>query len=248
MTRAVIAPGEHRPWSIPSGPPVMRQSWHDLLFAHWPVDPAKLQGVMPAGLPLDTFEGKAWVGVVPFRMSGIQLRGLPVVPFTSAFAELNVRTYVSVGGKPGVFFFCLDASNPLAVEVARRWYHLPDFRAKMSAKKEGNNIIYASERTDRRGQPARFQASYGPTSEIDLTRPGTIESWLTERYALYAVSKKGRVYRGEIHHQQWPLQPAQADIRMNTMSQAHGIELPDSPPLLHFSRRLDVVAWSIRPV
>ena len=246
MMKFEVAPTDRRPWPIPTVAPVMRQTWHDLLFAHWPIPAETMQRLLPANLPVDTFEGQAWVGVVPFRMSGIQLRGLPVVPLTSSFAELNVRTYVKVGDRPGVFFFCLDASNPLAVEVARRWYHLPYFRAKMAVKGVSNEIEYSSRRTHRGVFPARFEATYGPTAEVNLTRPGTLESWLTERYALYATDRRERVYRGEIHHRQWPLQPAQADIRLNTMAEAHGISLPATDPVLHFSRRLDVVAWTIR--
>lgn len=238
---------EHRPWALPSGRWIMSQVWHDLLFAHWPIAPEVLRRLMPNGLELDTFEGHAWVGVVPFHMSGIALRGLPSAPVASRFAELNVRTYVVKDNKPGVFFFCLDAASPIAVATARVWYHLPYFNARMSVKIGPHSIEYKSQRTHRGANPAQFEATYGPLAAICPTQPGSLEHWLTERYALYAVHRE-RVYRGEIHHRPWPLQPAQADIRCNTMAQAHGITLPSTPPLLHYSRRLEVVAWPLQVV
>ncbi len=228
---------------------VMQQVWHDLLFAHWPVEPEALRPLIPASLDLDTFDGQAWVAVVPFHMSGIRLRRLPGIPTVSHFAELNVRTYVTFkGGQAGVFFFCLDAASPLAVAVARRWYHLPYFNAKMAVEINGDTINYSSRRTHRGATPAQLIATYGPTGPVYQSQPGTLEHWLTERYCLYAVDRQQRVYRGNIHHQPWPLQPAQADFSLNTMAQAHQIDLPNTPPLLHFARRLDVVAWSIKRV
>lgn len=249
MMDAAIA---HRPWPIPAGQWAISQQWHNLLFAHWPVPVAVLRPLIPDVLAIDTYDGMAWVGVVPFQMTHVQLRGLPRVPGTDAFPELNVRTYVharsATDAKPGVYFFCLDAGNPLAVAVARRWYHLPYFNARMSAAGRGDTITYRSHRTHRHAAPADFVATYGPTATVTLSEPGTIAHWLTERYALYTTDPRGRLYRGEIHHRQWPLQPAEAEITVNTMAQAHGIALPAIPPLLHFARRLDIVAWAIRRV
>lgn len=241
---------EHRPWPVPRGPWVMAQSWHDLLFAHWPVPPDMLRPLIPASLPLDTFDGAAWVGVVPFRMSGVRPRSIPSVPWLSSFAELNLRTYVkgSDGDKPGVWFFCLEAANPVAVEIARRVFRLPYFNARMKVQRDGAGIMYRSRRIDRRGRPAEFHASYSPVGPVMLARPGSIEHWLTERYCLYTTNRQGRAYRGEIHHAQWPLQPAVATIERNTLPDAHEIRLPDQPPLLHFARRLDVVVWPLRRV
>jgi uncharacterized protein YqjF (DUF2071 family) len=238
-----LAEVEHRPWPLPPRPWIMAQSWHDLLFAHWRVDAAALGALLPPGLALDTFAGEAWVGVVPFRMSGIRLRGLPAVPGTSAFPELNVRTYVTDGEHPGVWFFSLDAAHALAVRVARRWFHLPYFDARMRCDADGAGIDYASERTHRGAPPAALRARYRPTGEVSRASPGSLERWLTERYCLYARSPRG-LLRGEIHHAPWPLQPAAAEIETNTMAAAVGIPLPDEPPLLHFARRIDVVCWA----
>src|SRR6266704_6531932 len=123
---SVMEPIAHRPWPLPVGPWVMAQRWHDLLFAHWPVPAGELQHLIPTPLTIDTFDGQAWLAVVPFRMSGVRLRGTPAVPWLSAFPELNVRTYVKCEGRPGVWFFSLDAGNPLAVAIARAWFHLPE--------------------------------------------------------------------------------------------------------------------------
>jgi uncharacterized protein len=248
--RATTPPGdEHRPWPRPAGPWVMRQTWHDLLFAHWPVPAAKLRAALspdPAtGLALDTFDGAAWVGVVPFRMSGVRPRGLPPLPRLSAFPELNVRTYVTLGDRPGVWFFSLDAGNALAVRIARRWFHLPYFAARMACEGEGGGLRYASERAHAGAPPARFLARYAPAGAVAPSRPGTLEHWLTERYCLYAYdARAGRLLRGEIHHARWPLQPAEAEIEACAMTAGHGFELPDAAPLLHFARRLDVIVWS----
>ena len=161
----------------------------------------------------------------------------------STFLELNVRTYVTVGGKPGVLFFSLDAASALAVQAARRYYRLPYFRARMSAERVGSSIDYSSER--RASAPGRFvfKGRYGPTGDVFQAKPGSLEYFLAERYCLYTVDE-GRVFRGEIHHPPWPLQPAEADIGVNTMA-PDGIEA-SGEPLLHFARRQDVVIWSLR--
>ncbi|MFZ1755966.1 MAG: DUF2071 domain-containing protein [Caldilineaceae bacterium] len=236
---------DHRPWPLPSQPWVMAQRWHDLLFAHWPIPAAQMAPLLPPGLPLDTWEGEAWVGVVPFRMSGVRPRLLPAVPGLSAFPELNLRTYVNLGGKPGVWFFSLDAANPIAVAIARALYRLPYFRAQMTCQAQGDAIHYASRRTHSPAPEAELRATYAPTGPVYRVTPGSLEAWLIERYCLYAADGQGRIYRGEIHHAPWPIQPAEAEWARNSVAQAAGIALPDTQPLLHFARRLDVVAWPI---
>lgn len=238
--------GAHRPWPRPDRPWTMAQRWHDLLFLHWPIQPNVLAPFLPPGLPLDTFDGAAWLGVVPFRMSGIRLRRLPPVPFTSAFPELNVRTYVTLGDKPGVWFFSLDAHNALAVAVARRWFSLPYFRARMACRADGEGgVVYESERTHKGARPAVWRGRYRPTGPVALAEPGTLEHWLTERYCLYALKKDGRFFRGEIHHDPWPLQPAEFEVETDTMTP---IPRPQTPALLaHFARDLSVRVWSPEP-
>ena len=233
---------EHRPWPLPRGPWIMQQTWHDLLFAHWPVPESEMRPLVPAQLTLDRFDGQCWVGVVPFRMSHIHARGL--LPFfgLSKFPELNVRTYVTYGGKPGVYFFSLDAANLPAVWAARRFYHLPYFYAAMSSQEAAGEIRY---RSYRQKGDAEFRGQYHPTTEVRLREKGTMEHWLTERYCLY-TTHHGRVYRGEIHHQPWPLQQAAAEFETNTVAAAAGITLPAAAPLLHFARRLEVLIWPLR--
>lgn len=238
---------DHRPWPVPARRWVMAQAWHDLLFAHWPVRPDALRPLVPPSLAIDTFGGDAWLGIVPFHMSGVRLRGLPPVPGLAAFAEINVRTYVTAEGKPGIFFLSLDADSPLAVAAARRWYRLPYYRARMAVEARDDRIRYRSRRTDRRAPPAEFGGTYGPTGDPCRARAGSLEHELTERYCLYTLDLHGRLLRGEIHHAPWPLQPAAADIERNTMALAHGIALPTTPPLLHFAGRVDAFFWRLQP-
>lgn len=242
----ILRESSHRPWPLPAGPWAVAMQWHDLLFAHWPVAAEVVRPHIPAGLALDTCDGTAWLGVVPFRMSGVRRRGTPSLPWFSAFPELNVRTYVTAGAKPGVWFFSLDAHNPVAVAVARRWYHLPYFRAEMRCT-ASTYVEYESRRTHRGAAAAEFKAQYLPTGPMQRSQPGTLEYFLTERYCLYAADARGRIHRGNIHHAPWPLQPAEAEIATNTMAAASGFTLP-ARPLLHFARRLDVVAWTLTPV
>jgi uncharacterized protein len=234
---------EHRPWPLPGRPWLMGQTWEDLLFAHWRAPVDALHAHLPAGLELDLHEGEAWISVTPFRISGLRARGLPPLPFVSSFLELNTRTYVTVGGKSGVWFFSLDASSELAVEGARRGYKLPYFRADISAEWREGSVRYESRRRDPRGEAATFRARYRPSGEVFEAEPGSPEHFLTERYCLYTTDR-GRLKRAEIHHEPWPLQPAEAAIEENTMP-PQGIELDGQEPLLHFSARLDIVVWSL---
>jgi hypothetical protein len=219
----------------------MTQSWHDLLFAHWPIEPAALRDRVPRELPIDVYDRRAWIGVVPFHMTNVAMRGLQWLP-VAAFPELNVRTYITVDGKPGVYFFSLDATSPIAVYTARAMFGLPYYRATMDVESSDRRVSYRSVRKG--GQSAEFAASYGPVGPVAESRPGTLEYFLTERYCLYTAAK-GRVRRLEIHHRPWPLQPADAQIAVNTMAGASGIALPATAPLLHFAKRLDVVTWGL---
>jgi uncharacterized protein YqjF (DUF2071 family) len=229
----------------------MKMVWHDLLFAHWPVPSHLLRPHIPESLEIDTHQNQAWLGIVPFHMSGVRARCVPPIPGTSAFPELNVRTYVSPRAdpaRPGVWFFSLDAASRLAVAAARRFFHLPYFNADLTCDVPdypGGRIRYRSRRTHKHAPPAELTCRYRPAGPIFRTLPGTLEHFLTARYGLYA-SKEGLLLRGDIHHDPWPLQPAEADFPVNTMTAQLNLALPDDPPLLHFAKRLDVVAW--RPV
>jgi len=234
---------DHRPWPLPHKRWSWRQSWCDLLFAHWPVPAESLSMLVPDAVRIQEFDGTSWVGVVPFRMEGVMMRPLPDMPGVSAFAELNLRLYVEVDGKPGVWFVSLDAENRLAVWGARRLFHLPYFHAAMSASRAGDCIEYSSERLGC-DVPVTFRGRYRPTADPCYPKPGTLEHFLTERYCLYTCDRSGNLLRADVHHHPWPLQPAAAQIRENTVASSQGIPLPTTPPLVHFSKRLDVVVWS----
>jgi uncharacterized protein YqjF (DUF2071 family) len=225
----------------------MAQNWHDLLFAHWPVPADALRSVVPPQLPVDTFEGKGWLGVVPFHMTGVRPRGVPPLPRLSAFPELNVRTYVTLDGRPGVYFLSLDAGNPVAVWAARMTYFLPYYHAHMAVRRQGERIRYASHRIHKRAPRADLEATYWPIGSASTAERGSLVYWLTERYCLYTVSRRGRVFRCDIDHLPWSLQPADAEIEVNTMVNPNRLTLPPQKPLLHFSRLQQVRIWPIRP-
>lgn len=224
----------------------MTMSWVDLLFAHWPVPVQHLRSLVPPCLELDLYEGRAFIGVVPFRMEAVGPRGLgwlPArLPSPRAFPELNVRTYVHVGDRPGVFFFSLDATSRLAVWAARRFFHLPYMNAAIRCQRQGDTVYYDSQRRDSRGGEGKFLGHYRAAGDAYSAGPGTLEHWLTERYCLYAVDRLGNPWRGEVHHEPWPLRPAVAEFDQ-TVAQAHGFSLDGAPELVHFVDRLDVLAW-----
>lgn len=232
---------------MPERPWAMAQWWRDLLFAHWPVPVEVMRKLIPEGLEPDVYEGEAWVAVVPFRMTGVRPRGVPPVPWLSAFAELNVRTYVRPkgGGKPGVFFWSLEASNPVAVWAARTFFHLPYMNAEMRCEWKDGWVEYESVRTHRGEPAAELKGRYRPSGAAVR---GPLVEWLTERYCLYTTDGAGRVYRGEIHHKPWPLEGAEAEFEVNTMAEAAGIILPERPPLLHFAREIQVAVWLLERV
>jgi uncharacterized protein YqjF (DUF2071 family) len=225
----------------------MRMRWTDLLFAHWPMDPATLRALVPAPIELDTFDGRAWLGIVPFRMEDVAPRGLPAVPGLSAFPELNVRTYVRHAGSPGVWFLSLDAASWPTVVGARRWFHLPYVHAAMSIERAGESIVYRSTRTDAHAPAATMAARYRPTGPVEPAVPGSFEDWSTARWRLFALDGAGQVMRSEIRHPRWPLQPAEADLDVADLLAAHGLDLPVEPAHVRFSRRVDVRAWWPRP-
>lgn len=238
----------HRPWPIPGRPWAMRMRWCDLLFAHWEVSPAVIRPLLPVSLELDLFEGRAYVGAVPFTMEGVTPRLVPPLPGLHAFPELNLRTYVQAGGKPGVWFFSLDAGQKLAVRTARRFFHLPYFDAQFDIRHTGDQVYYSAVRTHRSASAARFAATYGSTGNVYRSTPGTLEAWLTERYCLYSSDNAGRLFRGDVDHDPWPLQPAEADVQVNTLGEWLGIEMKGPPALLHFAKSLDVRVWWIEQV
>lgn len=224
----------------------MFQRWERLLFAHWRVEASVITPKLPPGLSLDLYAGEAWVAVTPFEITRLRLRGLPPLPGASCFPELNVRSYVTAGGMPGVWFFSLDAASAIAVFFARRLYHLPYFHARMACVRKGETVSYRSHRGGEAGRGVEFLADYSPAGEPFRANPGSLEEWLTARYRLYA-SDGVTLLRAEIEHEPWTLRRARAEILRNTMADSAGIALPAEPPLLHYSEALDVrVRWPER--
>jgi len=241
-TGAILRKQAHRQTPLPEGKWVMRQSWRELLFAHWPIAVERLRPLVPKAFILDTFEGEAWVGIVPFQMCDVSPRGVPGLPWLSESLELNVRTYVRVNGVAGVYFFSLDAANPLFVGVARALFALPYFQARMRVEQDGEMIYYSSRRRYARDGAADYQVRYRPTGPVAYASAGSLPFWLTERYCLYTM-KREQVYRVDIQHGPWPLQEAEMETTQDSMARSHGIVLPDTAPLLYYARQQDTLAW-----
>lgn len=219
---------EHRPFPLPSAQWVMGQTWLNLLFAHWRVPYDVLRPHVPERLELEEYDGSAWLGITPFAVSGLRLRGVPPLPLLSSFRELNCRTYVRVGDRPGIWFFSLDASSRAAVAAARSVYRLPYRHARIEAT--GDRF-----RADTDGGGS-FEARYHGVGVPTPAERGTLEHFLAERYCLYAG--RGDV-RADIHHAPWPLQPAEAEVEQRGIAPV----ALEGEPLCHYARRLDVVIW-----
>lgn len=228
---------------------VMYQRWRSLLFLHWEVDPDLVRRQLPPGLDLDTFDGRAYVGLVPFSMQAVRPAYLPALPWLSFFPETNVRTYVHVAGRdPGVWFFSLEAANPVAVMLARRWFHLPYHRARMTlAPQPDGSVHYTSRRLWPGPMPAVSIVRGRPIGPVFAAKPGTLEHFLLERYLLYS-RRGGRLYRGQVHHVPYPAQPAEALAVDESLLAAAGIPRPAGVPLAHFSAGVDVEVFPLRLV
>jgi uncharacterized protein YqjF (DUF2071 family) len=238
---------DHRPWPLPAGPWVMAQAWQNALFAHWPLKPAALRRFVPSGVALDLFDGAAWLGITAFVVADARIRGVPALPGVSTFAEVNVRTYVTADDKPGVLFLSLDAASLAAVLGARAWFRLPYFSATGHAEWRAGSWWFRSRRDHPGAVRARFSARYRGARRRRLPGGAALTRWLVERYCLYCGAD-GTLLRAEIHHGPWPIEPADADIKKNTLGEALGLSLDQSPPLLHFSSGVDAVVWPPRVI
>ena len=233
----------------PKSSPVMYQTWRDLLFLHWEIDPKLIQQTLPDGLMVDTFEGKAYLGIVPFFMQWIRPRFLPALPYISFFLETNVRTYVyDKHGTPGVWFYSLDCNQPLAVWAARTFFNLPYFNAQMSAERQGSGAI--DYRTTRRhtdpNKGSRFR--YLPSSEPRSAETGSLEFFLAERYILFADTGKG-LASGQVWHTPYPLSSAEAPVWDANLLYLDQFNTPQRPPdLAHFSSGVTVDIFPLRSV
>jgi uncharacterized protein len=240
------------PTREPDRRPVMRQSWRELLFLHWPIRADRLRPLVPSQLDLDLFEGTAYVGLVPFTMTGVRPVGLPPIRGISNFHETNVRTYVHRDGRdPGVWFFSLDAANRLAVYLARTFFHLPYYHARMFLAAEPmvrpddpRTLLYAGVRRRPDPLPASYLIRATATGPVRPAQPGTLEHFLAERYILYSVASD-RLFQGQVHHLPYPLQSATLQSLDETLLAAAGIARPDTPPLSHFARGVDVKVYAL---
>jgi uncharacterized protein YqjF (DUF2071 family) len=232
---------DHRPWPVSETRWLMGQTWIDLLFAHWPVKVDELRRHVPSPLQIDLYEGSAWIGITPFRLTGLRLRGTPPLPVLSSFQEVNVRTYVTYGGKSGIWFFSLDSSSRIAVAAARRFYSLPYFWAHIDLR--GQSVIELELR--RRRERARLNGSYWSSGSSSTAEVGSLEYFLTERYCLYS-QRDSTLLRAEIHHRPWQLEPAEAELDHDDLL-PKGVQVRNDEPLLHLSRRQDVVVWQPGP-
>jgi uncharacterized protein YqjF (DUF2071 family) len=231
----------------------MRQNWRELLFLHWAVPAEPLRAVVPPQLDLDLFEDKAYVGLVPFTMTGVRPIGLPPVPGLSSFHETNVRTYVHRAGcDPGVWFFSLDAANQLAVLGARIGFHLPYYHSRMFLERtpssrpgDPQSIVYAGVRRRPGPTPAWYMIRATPTGSVQTAQPGTLEHFLVERYFLYSLAGS-RLFRGQVHHHPYPLQSAEVLSLDEDLLAAAGIARPDAAPLAHFSPGVDVRVYGLQ--
>ena len=234
---------QHRPWPIPAGQPYMTMDWLELSFLHWSLDPELLRKHLPAGLELDTWEGRAWLGVVPFRMENVNPTHYRLPRMMSAFPELNLRTYVVANGKPGVWFFSLEATNPLAVRTARAKFHLPYYDARIRHSMDKGVVSFRCRRVHRGAPALEFDADFNGAGETFTAQPGSLEYWLCERYCLYSADNNGRISRGDVHHRPWPLQQGSVAIEENTVFEQLGLDLPEQPEDVLYSAGVQCLGW-----
>jgi len=230
----------------PDGPLVGRQRWNQLLFAHWKIEPATVQATLPRGLYVDTHGGAAYLGIVPFAMERVRPAWLPPLPWVSWFLELNVRTYVhDAKGRPGVWFYSLDCNRALAVVIARRFFHLPYFRARMAASLLGGEILYECQRRDVNAGAVRYAWTPGETSAP--AAPGSLEFFLVERYLLFAADPAGRLYSGRVHHAPYRVsQPSLSEFSVEPARQA-GFHLEGGPTSVLAALPVDVSVFPLVP-
>lgn len=231
----------------PEGQPLMHQTWGKLLFMHWRIEERELRPLIPEQLEIDTFDGTAWIGIIPFTMWDIRALPpyVPPVPGLSSAHELNVRTYVHYDRVPGVWFFSLDCNSMAAVLAARTFYHLPYYDADIDLNQRAKRIDYSLKRTN--DPPARFKGSWDIGETVPFSHPDSLEFFLTERYCLYA-EHDDELYRARIFHQPWPLQKASMNSYRSTMIEALGVKPLPGDPVLNYADEIDVEIWPIREV
>jgi hypothetical protein len=226
-------------------PHVVAMDWRDAMFAHWPVDPAIVGETLPEGVEVATYEGDAWLGVIAFVMENIRPRGFPL---GLSFGELNLRTYVrGPGGDRGIYFYNLDATDPLGVSVARLLYQLPYYRGTMEIDRQAGGVEFVSHRIHPGVPSAHFDGTYRPRGDVFEAGAGSLVEFLVENYH-FLTAGGDRLFRGDVAHGPWPMHEAEAEIRTNTLFEANGFEHPGGDPLVHYSPGVNVTATRIYEV
>jgi hypothetical protein len=236
MTDKILADNQHRPWPIPTGQWQYYQEWNNALFLHWIVPVELIRDLVPAELPIDTFEGKAWVSLVAFTMEKIRPRLLPSLNYISNFHEINLRTYVNYKGKSGVYFLNIEAEKALSTFIARQLSGLPYEKAEIRRFVKGTDYSYTSVN---KGKNFKFNTDFTLGNKIESK--SDLDKWLTERYSLY-LKKDNKLYRYQIHHAEWPLH----NVAVNKLECNYAIKqmvLNNTPPLQHYSKGIRVIAW-----
>ncbi len=240
---------EHRPWPLPKLPWLMAQDEKNLLFIHWPISIERMRSLVPSQMELDLYDGQSWLTMIAFHMVDLHLRDLPPLPWTSTFPEIDLLTYVRLNNQPGVFFLSIDAASNLGGWVARHFFHLPYLSANIEFSRKGDGFHVRSHRPASDVAPAaEFTAGYQPVGPTFEVKKGTLEYFLVERFVMFSVSPGGIIFGGHEHHLPWKLQRAEAEIETNTIPRAAGIELPGTPPLLHFSTGTHDITWPPLPL
>jgi uncharacterized protein len=229
----------HRPWPLPAAPWRSAQTWVDVAFLHWRVNEGELRRIVPESVELETFGGSAWIGIVPVVVTGARLRGLPPIPRFSTYLELNVRTYVTHDGRPGIWFFSLDVGSTWFSEAGKFLYRLPYNRAQMRCERIDDYVHFESAYAG-----AAFSGRYRGAGDLFPAPPGSLEEFLTERYCVY-TEDGGRLYRAEIHHAPWALQRGEAIVDLNTVSP---LPFDDAEPHALVAPRQDVVIWPLEEI
>jgi hypothetical protein len=245
---------DHRPWLPPDGQWLLSQSWNDVLLMHFAVEPALLRKLVPCGLTLELYDGRAWLTIAPFCASHVRPSGVPPMPGLSYFTQINLRTYVTTEDKPGIYYLSADTTNLSAVWFARMFFRMQYWHASIqvsgaTVKSRNPADAWIQFRASRLHGPtaadgaAKLQVACAPKGEVQRARAGSLDEFLTERYCVYSWFGR-RCYRIEIHHQPWPLQAAHVELRVNTMAEALGLKLPAQPDLCHYSRSLKMLTWA----
>ncbi|WP_028393328.1 YqjF family protein [Bacillus cihuensis] len=234
---------DHRPFPLPSLPWLLSQVWEDLLFIHYPMDPNVLRNYVPLELELDVYQNRAWITIIPFRVTKMKGRGIPSLPLLNAYLEINVRTYVKYKDIPGIYFFSLDANHPLFVIGLKTAIGLPYKHANMEFKQMKNAFQFKSYRLSDKNTSEKINLTYQPGNVLFETLPGTLDHWLLERYCMYSFLGKYLI-RGDIHHDQWKVSNATATTSINTMiSFLSADNCPNTPSLLHYSKQRRVFCY-----